>query len=165
MTKEVEVNQEAIETVRRLIKGIDIAMLASITEQGIVARPMKTQEVEFDGDLWFLTMKDTEKYEELVHNPHVNVTYVGDSYVSIRGTAELINDREKIKEYWNLAYEKFLETTSDDPNLILIKVKAETAEYWDTGNKMKFVKQIINKLTGKGSENTNLNNIVNLQNT
>lgn len=163
MTDKAIADQDAIKTVRDLIKGIEIAMLTSITEQGLVSRPMKTQEVEFDGDLWFLTMKDTEKYEELLHNPMVNVTYVDKSYVSIRGTAELVNDRKKIKEIWNMAYEKFLETTSDDPNLILIKVKAETAEYWEMGNKLKLVKQIYNKLTGNKSEGAELNQIIDLQ--
>ncbi len=156
-------HSDAIETVRKLIQGIDIAMLTSVTEQGLVSRPMKTQEVEFDGDLWFLTMKDTEKYEELLENPNVNVAYVGKSYVSIRGTAELVDNREKIKEFWNNAYEKLLETTSDDPNLILIKVKAETAEYWEMGNRMKFVKQLYNKLSGHKSKEADTNQIVDLQ--
>ncbi|GIQ70502.1 general stress protein [Xylanibacillus composti] len=162
MTNTPAADQDAIETVRKLIKGIDIAMLTSVAEQGLVSRPMKTQEVEFDGDLWFLTMKDTEKYDELIHNPNVNVTYVGKSYVSIRGTAELVDSREKIKEFWNAAYEKMLETTSDDPNLILIKVKAETAEYWEMGNRTKLVKELYKKLTGKKSDDSRLNEIVDL---
>src|SRR5690606_18318925 len=161
--KNVTEDQDAIEKGRDVIKGIDIAMLTSLTKDGIVSRPMKTQEVEFDGDLWFLTMKDTEKYDELKQHPQVNVTYAGQSYVSIRGTAELINDRGKIKEFWNVAYEKLLDTTSDDPNLILIKVKAETAEYWDMGNKLKLMKQIINKLTGNKAETSDTNEIVKLQ--
>jgi general stress protein 26 len=164
MANDLAETQEAIETIRNLIKGIDIAMLTSVTEQGLVSRPMKTQEVEFDGDLWFLTMKDTDKYDELIHNPNVNVAYVGKSYVSIRGTVELVDDRQKIKEFWNMAYEKFLQTSSDDPNLILIKVKVETAEYWEMGNPMKLVKQLYNKLTGNQSDEPKMNHIIDLEN-
>lgn len=164
MTNTPELNQDSIETVRNLIKGIDIAMLTSVTEQGLVSRPMKTQEVEFDGDLWFMTMKDTHKYDELLHYPNVNVAYVGKSYVSIRGKAELVDSRDKIKGFWNIAYEKMLHTTSDDPNLILIKVKADTAEYWEMGNWTKVVKQFIYKLTGKKSDETDMNQIVDLSN-
>lgn len=145
-------HQEAVETVRRLIKGIDIAMLTTVTKEGLVSRPMKTQEVEFDGDLWFLTKEETDKYGQLKDYPHVNVSYVGDSYVSVRGTAELVNDREKIKQFWNAAYAKFLHTTSDDPNLVLIKVKAEAAEYWETGNLVKVIKRMFSQLTGKETE-------------
>lgn len=154
-------HQEAVETVRDLIKGIDTAMLTTVSSEGLVSRPMKTQEVEFDGDLWFLTMKDTFKYEELQQNPHVNVSYVGKSYVSIRGKAELVDSRAKIKEFWNAAYAKLLDTTSDDPNLVLIKVKAETAEYWETGNLTKVVQRFFAKLTGNESD-TELNKTVDL---
>jgi len=164
MTNTDELDQDAIETVRKLIKGIDIAMLTSVTEQGLVSRPMKTQEVEFDGDLWFLTMKDTNVYGELVRYPNVNIAYVGKSYVSIRRKAELVDSRDKIKDYWNIAYEKMLNTTSDDPNLILIKVKTETAEYWDMGSWTKVVKQLINKITGNKSEHTDINQVVDLSN-
>ncbi|MGN8772385.1 pyridoxamine 5'-phosphate oxidase family protein [Paenibacillus barengoltzii] len=145
-------HQEAVETVRKLIKGIEIAMLTTVTKEGLVSRPMKTQEVEFDGDLWFLTKEETDKYSQLKDHPHVNVSYVGDSYVSVRGTAEVVNDREKIKQFWNAAYAKFLHTTSDDPNLVLIKVKAEAAEYWETGNLVKVIKRMFSQLTGKETE-------------
>ncbi|MGG1611703.1 pyridoxamine 5'-phosphate oxidase family protein [Paenibacillus phoenicis] len=152
VTNNQTAHQEAVETVRKLIKGIDIAMLTTVTKEGLVARPMITQEVEFDGDLWFLTKEETDKYSQLKDHPHVNVSYVGDSYVSVRGTAEVVNDREKIKQFWNAAYAKFLHTTSDDPNLVLIKVKAEAAEYWETGNLVKVIKRMFSQLTGKETE-------------
>lgn len=161
MATSADTHQEAIETVRKLIKGIDTAMLTTVTKEGLVSRPMKTQEVEFDGDLWFLTMKDTSKFQELKEHPDVNVAYVGKSYVSIRGKAELVNDRAKIKEFWNATYEKFLDTNSDDPELVLIKIKAETAEYWETGNLTKVVKRLFAKVTGQESD-TELNRIVDL---
>lgn len=161
MTTSTTEHQEAIDTVRKLIKGIDTAMLTTVTSEGLVSRPMKTQEVEFDGDLWFLTMKDTSKYEELKDHPEVNVAYAGRSYVSIRGKAALVSDRAKIKEFWSAAYEKLLDTTSDDPNLVLIKISAETAEYWETGNLIKVVKRLFDKMTGHKSE-TELNRIVDL---
>ncbi|WP_058303083.1 pyridoxamine 5'-phosphate oxidase family protein [Gorillibacterium timonense] len=161
-THTADTHQEAVETVRDLMKGIDIAMLTTVTDEGLVSRPMKTQEVEFDGDLWFLTKKDTGKYEDLVSNPHVNVAFVGKSYLSVRGTAELIQSPAKIREYWNAAYEKFLETSSDDPNLILIKVKAETAEYWETGSMTKMVKRLFQKITGNGEKDSGLNETIEL---
>lgn len=99
MSKLNNSHQEAVETVRDLIKGIDTAMLTTISAEGLVSRPMKTQEVEFDGDLWFLTKKDTSKFEEILHDPRVNVIYADKSYVSIRGTAKLVQDVEKKKNF------------------------------------------------------------------
>ncbi|MNN52133.1 hypothetical protein D3C81_1668130 [compost metagenome] len=61
-----------------------------------------------------------------------------------------------------MAYEKLLETTSDDPRLVLIKVQADTAEYWETGNIVKMVKQLFSKLTGSDSSDAEINKTVDL---
>lgn len=155
-------DQEAIEKVRELIKGIDVAMLTTVSEEGLVSRPMKTQDVEFDGNLWFLTKKDTGKFHELLRNKQVNVAYAGQSYVSIRGEAELVDSAEKLKQFWNPAYEELLETKLDDPDLVLIKVRADTAEYWDTGNKFKMAKFLFRRMMGKNTEGTEINRLVEL---
>ncbi|MDF2921877.1 MAG: ral stress protein [Paenibacillaceae bacterium] len=161
MLHETQANREALETIRKLIKGIDTAMLTTITEEGIVSRPMKTQDVEFDGDIWFLTKKDTSKYHEVLRNPKVNVSYADKSYISIRGTAEIVENRAKVKEFWNTFYEKMLETSWEDPNVVLIKVSAETAEYWESGSLIKQAKFMFEWLTGKETD-SNLNNTVRL---
>ncbi|GAB6991051.1 pyridoxamine 5'-phosphate oxidase family protein [Paenibacillus pini] len=158
-----EANQEAIETVRDIIKGIDVAMLTTMSSEGLVSRPMSTQEVEFDGDLWFMTKKETSVYQEILQQSNVNVAYVHKSYVSIRGEAEIVEDQAKLKEFWNDSYAKFFGGSYDDPSLVLIKIKAETAEYWETGNKTKMVKSLFKKMTGKGSDDIDLNETVDLK--
>ncbi len=162
MTNTVTDHQDAIRTVHALIKDIDIAMLTTVSEEGLVSRPMRTQDIEFDGNLWFLTKKDSDKFHELLRNRHVNVAYMGKSYVSIRGDAELVDDRKKIAQFWNPMYEQLLETTVDDPNLVLIKVDAHTAEYWDTGNSFKMVKFMLSRMLGKNTEGTEINQVVSL---
>lgn len=42
----------------------------------------------------------------------------------------------------------------DDPDLVLIKVTADTAEYWDSGNKFKMAKFLFRRLLGKNTEGT-----------
>ncbi len=163
MTAEISDRQEAIAKIRELIQGIDTAMLTTVSEEGLVSRPMKTQDIEFDGDLWFLTKKDTGKFHELLRNRQVNVAYAGKSFVSIRGEAEWVEDAGKIKEFWNPMYEELLETTYDDPALVLIKVTGDTAEYWDSGNKFKMAKFMLRRLLGRNTEGTDLNRIVDLK--
>ncbi|OXS54236.1 general stress protein [Cohnella sp. CIP 111063] len=162
MTNPTSDNREAIEKVRELIKGIDTAMLTTVSEEGLVSRPMKTQDMDDDGSLWFLTQKDSGKFHELLRNRQVNVAYAGKSFVSIRGTAELVEDVEKLKQFWNPMYKELLETTYDDPNLVLIKVNVETAEYWDSGNKFQMAKFMLRRLMGKNTEGTEINRIVTL---
>ena len=56
MSEEKELTREAhVEKVRQLIKDSEIALLTTVTPDGLETRPMVTQEVEFDGDLWFFT--------------------------------------------------------------------------------------------------------------
>ncbi|MDN4526421.1 pyridoxamine 5'-phosphate oxidase family protein [Fictibacillus fluitans] len=154
--------QKEAEKVRELIKDIDTAMLTTITEEGLVSRPMKTQEVEFDGDLWFFTKKDTNKYDEILRNPEVNVAYVDDSYLSIRGRAEIVEDLHKKKELWGIAYDKIMQTTYDDPNIVLIKINAEAAEYWETGSFTKRVAFMFKRVTGQDAESAAVNETVEL---
>lgn len=157
-----KIKQEEMETLRDLIKDVDTAMLTTATPEGLVSRPMKTQEVEFDGDLWFFTKKETDKYKEILHGQDVNVAYAGKSYVSVRGRAEIVEDISKKEELWNKAYEKFMQTTVDDPNLVLIKVSAEAAEYWETGSITKQVAFFYKKMTGQDAESADVNETIEL---
>lgn len=156
------IKKEELETLRELIKDVDTAMLTTVTEEGLVSRPMKTQEVEFDGDLWFFTKKETEKYEEILDDQDVNVAYAGKSYVSVRGKAEIVEDLEKKKELWSKAYEKIMQTSYDDPHVVLIKVKTEAAEYWETGNLTKQIAFFYKRMAGKDAESADVNETIEL---
>lgn len=129
-------NREAIEKLRELIKGIDIAMFTTVDEDGTLrSRPMGTQEAEFDGDLWFITSVDTGKVPEIQKEQQVNVSY-GDPgshrYVSVSGKATVIDDRAKVEEFWQPIYKAYFPEGKDDPKLRVIKVVVEKAEYWES---------------------------------
>src|SRR3954462_15211660 len=55
-------------------------------------------------------------------------------FVSVNGRAQLIRDRAKIEQLWNPIYKAWFPNGLDDPELALIKVNVEGAEYWDTPN-------------------------------
>lgn len=154
--------QEEIETLRELIKDVDTAMLTTATEEGLVSRPMKTQEVEFDGDLWFFTKKETNKYDEILQNQDVNVAYVGKSYVSVRGRAEIVEDLGKKKELWSKAHEKIMQTSYDDPNIVLLKINVDAAEYWEQGNFIKRMVFYYKRMTGQNSRTADINETIEL---
>ncbi len=124
-----------IQHLASLIKDVEIAMLTTIQADGkLVSRPLGTQQVEFDGDLWFATSADSEKVAEIKANPRVNVAYASagkNTYVSVSGEASIVADRAKIDELWSPAMKLFFPEGKDDPKLRLIRVRAESAEYWD----------------------------------
>ena len=143
-------NEETLEVLRGILKNAKVAMLVTIsTDQRLVARPMQLQDVEYDGDLWFLTRTDTDKYEEIKTNDNVNVVIADKSYASLSGKAEIIDDIEKKKEFWNKAYELMFDLDYTDPRITLIKVHTETAEYWDTSSTIKSAYNFLKKVVGK----------------
>ncbi len=127
--------EESIKKVNDLIEDVQIAMLTTIDGGTLRSRPMQTQEAEFDGDLWFFTSTDTHKTDEIEKDNRVNVAYASpndNTYVSVSGTAALVNDKEKIEELWNPILKAWFPKGLDDPTLILLKVSVEQAEYWDS---------------------------------
>lgn len=125
-----------IKKVAELIKGIKFAMLTTIEENGrLHSRPMATQSVEFDGDLWFFTRTESPKAWELQTHRQVSVTFADpekSKFLATAGTASLVHDREKMKELWTPVLKVFFPDGVDDPQLALLKVIVETAEYWDS---------------------------------
>lgn len=153
-------HQEAVAKVASLAKGIRIAMMTTVDDQGhFVSRPMAQQEVEFDGDLWFFAERNSRKVAQLQADPHVGVSLSSnDTWVSICGTAQVVDDPAKTHELWNSWVEAWLPQGPDDPNVVLLKVTADGAEYWDTpGGRVASVLSFVKaKVTGHpydGGEN------------
>lgn len=127
-------NQESIEKLNELIKDIKIAMLTTNDANVLRSRPMATQEAEFNGELWFFTSKQTHKAEEIAKDNRVNVSYsepADNRFVSMSGTAELVDERVKIEELWNPVDQAWFPKGLDDPNIVLLKITVEQAEYRD----------------------------------
>ena len=117
-----------------LIKDIKIAMMVSEDGGGLRSRPMWTAGDRFEGDLWFFTRKSAHKVGETGRHPRVNLAYAdpGDeNYVSVSGTAELVDDKTRLKELWSEPMRAWFPKGLDDPDLGLLRVTVEQAEYWD----------------------------------
>ena len=123
---------EEIEKVSKLIESARIALVTSVGEEGqLVSRPLAMQDREFDGTLWFFTPDPSPKTEQVAANDQVNVALqVDDGWVSIAGTASVSKDRAVIDELWNKHAEAWFENGKDDPSVALLRVKADSAEYW-----------------------------------
>jgi general stress protein 26 len=94
---------------------------------------MATHQVEFDGELWFFTWADAPKVEEAQQH-QVNVSFadlVHQRDVSVSGTATLRRDRQKMEELWSAWFRTWFPRGLEDPNLALLQVHVEKAEYWD----------------------------------
>ena len=133
-------------------------MLTTVHEDGSLhSRPMATQEPEFDGELWFFTGASSPKVGEVERDHRVNVSYAApddNTYVSISGTARLVRDKAKMKELWNPFVKAWFPKGLDDPELALLCVEVDKAEYWDApSSKMVQLDGLVKAtLTGKRPE-------------
>lgn len=125
--------------VLELIDGIDYAVFTTRGSDGapLHARPMAYRKVEGDGDLWFFTKKDSRKVKEIAADPQTLVSFADpghQTFVSITGRSEVVADRARVKALWNEIYRAWFPGGPEDDNIVLIRVEAEHAEYWDTPN-------------------------------
>ncbi|MGQ4274610.1 pyridoxamine 5'-phosphate oxidase family protein [Terrihabitans sp. B22-R8] len=129
-------DQAAKDKVLEILKDTHITMLATRGENGVLhARPMGVNHAEFDGDLWFLTALSSEKVAEIEADPEVLLTYADTSkqnYVSISGKGRIVRDRALIEKHWFEPARTWFPEGKDDPNLGLIQVSVDVAEYWDS---------------------------------
>jgi len=120
-----------------LIKAAKFAML--VTEDGdhLRGRPMAASQQDFDGELWFFTRASSHKVAEVQGDSRVCVTYAEPSrqdYVSFSGRASLVRDRAEIDARWSELLKAWFPNGKDDPDVALLRVSVEQAEYWDSPN-------------------------------
>ena len=106
--------QDHIEKIAELIKDTKFAMMTTVTHEGhLHACPMTTNKIDLAAkEIWFIGDKKTETVADIKENPQVNLAYVcqdDKDYVSINGTAELVDDSAKLDELWSPIYNAFYE--------------------------------------------------------
>lgn len=159
MTAAAQTRQGDLQKIRELIKDIDFCMLTTVDETGdLRSRPMSSNgDVDDDGDIWFFTNASSHKVTEIEKLPRVNVSFAdpdNQRYISVSGTAQLVRDRAKIDELWKPEFKMWFPEGKDDPEIALLRVNLEKAEYWDSpsstiGYALSFVSSLV---TGKQPE-------------
>lgn len=129
-----EKRDKSILQLKEMLEGIDFCMLTTVNDGKLHSRPMSTQELDENGNLWFFTADNTRKADEVAADNRVNVAYSApddNRYVSVFGTAEITRDRAKMKELWSPIHKAWFPEGLDDPHICLMKIDIEDAEYWD----------------------------------
>jgi general stress protein 26 len=123
-----------------LVKDIRFGMLTAPHADGTLrSRPMTTQNAKDDrsGALWFFTQRSGESALDLAREPEVNVAYTDpdkDIYVSVAGTARLVEDPARAKAMWGPINQAWFPGGPTDPDLALVQVSIAHVEYWDVKN-------------------------------
>lgn len=129
---------EKTEELRDILDDVHVCMLVDTFQAGLRARPMA---LHFDDDrdqaLWFVTDVDSGKVDEVVKNPSVCVSVQdGQTYASVTGDAEVVDDRAKMKQIWNKFVDVWYPEGPDSPKVTLLKVTPRYGEYWKGDSKI-----------------------------
>jgi general stress protein 26 len=115
-----------------LLRDFHTGMLVTMGQEGPHARPMALAEVRDDATVTFSTSIGTAKVDEIARDATVLVTLQGKmKFVSLRGRATIDRDRSRIHRLWKEDWRIWYPGGKDDPQIALITVDPEAAEYWD----------------------------------
>lgn len=118
-----------------LVADAEVAMLTTEDADGILrSRPLMTLEMDKEGRLWFFTDLSTRKVGDMDQHRKVNLSYADvtrQSFVSISGRVRLLRDPDKARDLWTQRVKPWFPAGLDDPDLGLLEVTVEAAEYWD----------------------------------
>lgn len=117
-------------------------------------RPMAVQEVDSEGNLWFLSSTDSHKNQEIAINPDVTLYFQGSAhsdFLMLKGTATASRDQAKAKELWKPIFKTWFTEGEDDPRISVVKVTPNEGYYWDTkhGFAVAGIKMVVGAITGK----------------
>lgn len=150
------IGQEAIEKIKGIIDKANSCFFCTKikSNESFSTRPMSVQEVDDEGNLWFLSAEDSHKNDELSEDPYVQLLFQGSQYsdfLSVYGKASVITDKAKIKALWKPVLKTWFTEGENDPRITVIKVKPDEGYYWDTkhGIMVAMVKRLAGAIVGK----------------
>ena len=120
-----------------LIKETRFCMLAHRHADGTLhSHPLTTQDKELreDACLHFFVSRSSEVGQRLRQDGNVNLAYANpgkDTWVSVTGTARVLEDLEQKKQLFNVLAKAWFPGGPEDPDLELVEVQIEEAEYWN----------------------------------
>jgi general stress protein 26 len=140
------------------IRPVHVAMFTTVADDGrLISQPMTLQQTDDEGGLWFFTSSLTELWENIAHRPEVNLSFTHTEdklFVSVSGTAERVVERARIQAMWNPLLSAWFPHGPDDEHVVLVRVAAHAAEYWDShaSQMVRMFKLAKAALTGKPPE-------------
>lgn len=116
-----------------LLNEMHTGMLVTVDAHGFPrARPLVLAQVDDDGSLSFVMDRHSTALDELNGDQRVGVVFEGRMrFVSVSGVAKVSMDKNELQEVWTPALRPWFPEGYTDDRALLVKVKADHAEYWD----------------------------------
>lgn len=140
------------DVVEKLREAKWVMLTTALADGTLLSHPMSPQEITDDADVWFFVGLQGGQADALRAGPHVNlaVSKAG-SWLSVAGRAEFVEDRAKVEELWDGEVDAYFEGGKDDPNLGLLRVSTDSAQFWGVpGGAVSLLARVVRaKVTGE----------------
>lgn len=153
---------KALTKLRTLLKNFQTTMMVTVSNGTIHSRPMGVQGEadDFAGTLWFFSDRHCRKTEEILRHPDISLIFQNDkdhAYLHLFGKAQVVDDREKMKELYTPFLKTWFPEGMNDPRMTLIRFDTDRGEFWDSpGGALQllaaFTKAIVTGQRAQGSE-------------
>jgi general stress protein 26 len=146
---------EAIKKLQDLVGDIRTCMMITSGKTGMRAsRPMAVVDTDHQGNIWFFTNMRSNKVKDIEIDHFIQLVFAHpgkDSYLDVRGRANIITDKVSIGDKWTPLVKAWFPNGINEPDLCLLQVKTDEVHYWDTeASKMtQIVKAAISIVSGK----------------
>ena len=133
-------SKEAIDKMTKLVRDIKIAfLLTDLKKQPINAVPMITKKVDEHGNIWFLSLLDSEHNSNIAKDPQVQLLYSHPSnmeYLSVSGNASIVSDKKIIENFHSDEDDTWFRDANES-KYSAIKIVPNVAYFWDSsGNEL-----------------------------
>jgi general stress protein 26 len=126
---------QAVTKLQELIGKSSTCLFASnLTELPIHVSPMRVQETDYEGRLWFFSAADSTRNRHINADPRVQLLFTNTpdmEFLTVFGTASISTDKDLIDRLWDGLVEAWFDG-KEDPNVSLICVQPAAVHYWDT---------------------------------
>ncbi len=130
---------------KEIVKKQSICMMVTATEEQTAAqRHARGQRID-RGVFWFLTLRTSEKFEELTLDPRISLYFANpgkQEYLAVHGHTTVSNDRARMKELFSPLAKAWVPEGAEDPDLRFLVVTPDesattgtprTAPWWREG--------------------------------
>ncbi len=129
---------ENLHIIGDIIEQVRVGMLTTIGKNGVFSsRPMWVQEVDSYGQVWFFTSKASFLIDQVRGNSKVQLTFADSAknkFLTANAVATEVSDKERMKELWDPTLRAWFKEGLETPDIVLLKVSLEEAEFWDSPN-------------------------------
>ena len=161
------IGQEALEKIRTLAKKSGSCFMCTKLVAGgpFSTRPMAAEEIDDEGNFWFLSAVDSDKNEQISADPGVQLLFQGSAYtdfLSLYGYATISTDKSVIEKLWDPTMKTWFTEGVDDPRITVLKFRPTEGYYWDTkhGMAVAMVKRAIGAIKGETMDDSIEGNII-----